>query len=164
MKKQNIIVVLLFLFIFVMSVGYVIYDIDAEVEQKTANSKNLEVIFERVGEIEEVDCVNSSAEISNNKKQLVINIPNMYKMGAYAIFPVTIKNVGSIPARLESISEYGLNHEAITITYDGIGITDNVLYPGIEKMFTVKVMWENELWHGKKNYNFLIKFNYEQAN
>lgn len=164
MKKQNIIVVLLFLFIFVLSVGYVIFDINAEVEQKTANSKNLEVIFKRIDKIEEVDCINSSANISNNKKQLFINVPNMYRKGAYAIFHITIKNVGNIPARLESISEYGLNHEAITITYDGIGVTDNILYPGIEKMFTVKVMWQNDLWHGKSNYNFLIKFNYVQVN
>lgn len=164
MKKQNIIAVLLFLVIFVLSVGYVIFGVNVEVEQKTANSKNLEVIFEKVGEIEELDCVNSSAKISNNKKQLVIDVPHMYKKGAYAIFPITIKNVGNIPARLESIVEYGLNHEAILVSYDGIGITDNVLYPGDEKMFTVKVMWVNELWHGKTNYNFLIKFNYKQAN
>lgn len=164
MKKQNIIIVLLFFCILTSAVGYIIFKTNVEVSQKTAVAQDLNVIFKSIGDVKEVDCINSTALISKDKKDVTISVPNLLKKGAYAEFPITIKNVGTIPAKLESIYQYGLgNDAAISVKYDGIGITDNVLYPGAEKLFTVKVIWLRDSLTGKSNYEFMIRFNYIQA-
>ena len=85
-------------------------------------------------------------------------------MGAYAVVPITVKNVGQIPAKLESIYEYGTNdNEAIKITYDGIAVTDKALNPLEEEKFFIKVSWENELKQDSSEIEFYIRFNYVQG-
>lgn len=164
MKKQNIIIVLVFLCILTLATGYVIFRTNVEVTQKTAPAEDLEVIFKSIGNITEVDCVDSIAVISEDRKNVSISVPNLMKKGAYALFPITIKNIGNLPAKLQSISQYGMGQDAsISVSYDGIGVTDMVLNPGDEREFAVKVMWKRNLLAEQSNYKFMIRFNYVQA-
>ena len=146
-----------------VSVGYSVVRISTNVKGKTSIVKNLDVEFESIGKIEEYGSYGATAEISDDKKTVLINVPKLSYMGAYAVVPITVKNVGQIPAKLESIYEYGTNdNEAIKITYDGIAVTDKALNPLEEEKFFIKVSWENELKQDSSEIEFYIRFNYVQ--
>ena len=130
---------------------------------KTSIVKDLDVEFESIGKLEEYGSYGATAEISDDKKTVLINVPKLSYMGAYAVVPITVKNVGQMPAKLESIYEYGTNdNEAIKITYDGIAVTDKALNPLEEEKFFIKVSWENELKQDSSEIEFYIRFNYVQ--
>ena len=146
-----------------VSVGYSVVRISTNVKGKTSIVKDLDVEFESIGNLEEYGSYGATAEISDDKKTVLINVPKLSYMGAYAVVPITVKNVGQIPAKLESIYEYGTNdNEAIKITYDGIAVTDKALNPLEEEKFFIKVSWENELKQDSSEIEFYIRFNYVQ--
>lgn len=163
MKKQSLLIVIAILILLGVSVGYSVVRISTNVKGKTSIVKNLDVEFESIGKIEEYGSYGATAEISDDKKTVLINVPKLSYMGAYAVVPITVKNVGQIPAKLESIYEYGTNdNEAIKITYDGIAVTDKALNPLEEEKFFIKVSWENELKQDSSEIEFYIRFNYVQ--
>lgn len=163
MKKQSLLIVIVILILLGVSVGYSVVRISTNVKGKTSIVKNLDVEFESIGKIEEYGSYGATAEISDDKKMVLINVPKLSYMGAYAVVPITVKNVGQMPAKLESIYEYGTNdNEAIKITYDGIAVTDKALNPLEEEKFFIKVSWENELKQDSSEIEFYIRFNYVQ--
>lgn len=163
MKKQSLLIVIVILILLGVSVGYSVVRISTNVNGKTSIVKDLDVEFESIGKIEEYGSYGATAEISDDKKTVLINVPKLSYMGAYAIVPITVKNVGQLPAKLESIYEYGTNdNEAIKITYDGIAVTDKALNPMEEEKFFIKVSWENELKQDSSEIEFYIRFNYVQ--
>lgn len=163
MKKQSLLIVIVILILLGVSVGYSVVRISTNVKGKTSIVKDLDVEFESIGKIEEYGSYGATAEISDDKKTVLINVPKLSYMGAYAVVPITVKNVGQIPAKLESIYEYGTNdNEAIKITYDGIAVTDKALNPLEEEKFFIKVSWENELKQDSSEIEFYIRFNYVQ--
>lgn len=163
MKKQSLLIVIVILILLGVSVGYSVVRISTNVNGKTSIVKDLDVEFESIGKIEEYGSYGATAEISDDKKTVLINVPKLSYMGAYAVVPITVKNVGQLPAKLESIYEYGTNdNEAIKITYDGIAVTDKALNPMEEEKFFIKVSWENELKQDSSEIEFYIRFNYVQ--
>jgi hypothetical protein len=163
MKKQSLLIVIVILILLGVSVGYSVVRISTNVKGKTSIVKDLDVEFESIGKLEEYGSYDATAEISDDKKTVLINVPKLSYMGAYAVVPITVKNVGQIPAKLESIYEYGTNdNEAIKITYDGIAVTDKALNPLEEEKFFIKVSWENELKQDSSEIEFYIRFNYVQ--
>ncbi len=163
MKKQSLLIVIVILILLGVSVGYSVVRISTNVKGKISIVKDLDVEFESIGKLEEYGSYGATAEISDDKKTVLINVPKLSYMGAYAVVPITVKNVGQIPAKLESIYEYGTNdNEAIKITYDGIAVTDKALNPLEEEKFFIKVSWENELKQDSSEIEFYIRFNYVQ--
>ena len=163
MKKQSLLIVIVILILLGVSVGYSVVRISTNVKGKTSIVKDLDVEFKSIGKIEEYGSYGATAEISDDKKTVLINVPKLSYMGAYAVVPITVKNVGQLPAKLESIYEYGTNdNEAIKITYDGIAVTDKALNPLEEEKFFIKVSWENELKQDSSEIEFYIRFNYLQ--
>lgn len=163
MKKQSLLIVIVILILLGVSVGYSVVRVSTNVKGKTSIVKDLNVEFKSIGKIEEYGSYGATAEISNDKKTVLINVPKLSYMGAYAVVPITVKNVGQLPAKLESIYEYGTNdNEAIKITYDGIAVTDKALNPLEEEKFFIKVSWENELKQDSSEIEFYIRFNYVQ--
>ena len=163
MKKQSLLIVIVILILLGVSVGYSVVRISTNVKGKTSIVKDLDVEFESIGKLEEYGSYGATAEISDDKKMVLINVPKLSYMGAYAVVPITVKNVGQMPAKLESIYEYGTNdNEAIKITYDGIAVTDKALNPLEEEKFFIKVSWENELKQDSSEIEFYIRFNYVQ--
>ena len=163
MKKQSLLIVIVILILLGVSVGYSVVRISTNVKGKTSIVKDLDVEFESIGKIEEYGSYGATAEISDDKKTVLINVPKLSYMGAYAVVPITVKNVGQLPAKLESIYEYGTtDNEAIKITYDGIAVTDKALNPMEEEKFFIKVSWENELKQDSSEIEFYIRFNYVQ--
>lgn len=163
MKKQSLLIVIVILILLGVSVGYSVVRISTNVKGKTSIVKDLDVEFESIGKLEEYGSYGATAEISDDKKTVLINVPKLSYMGAYAVVPITVKNVGQLPAKLEAIYEYGTNdNEAIKITYDGIAVTDKALNPLEEEKFFIKVSWENELKQDSSEIEFYIRFNYVQ--
>lgn len=163
MKKQSLLIVIVILILLGVSVGYSVVRVSTNVKGKTSIVKDLNVEFKSIGKIEEYGSYGATAEISDDKKTVLINVPKLSYMGAYAVVPITVKNVGQLPAKLESIYEYGTNdNEAIKITYDGIAVTDKALNPMEEEKFFIKVSWENELKQNSSEIEFYIRFNYVQ--
>ena len=163
MKKQSLLIVIVILILLGVSVGYSVVRISTNVKGKASIVKDLDVEFESIGKLEEYGSYGATAEISDDKKTVLINVPKLSYMGAYAVVPITVKNVGQIPAKLESIYEYGTNdNEASKITYDGIAVTDKALNPLEEEKFFIKVSWENELKQDSSEIEFYIRFNYVQ--
>ncbi len=163
MKKQSLLIVIVILILLGVSVGYSVVRISTNVKGKISIVKDLDVEFESIGKLEEYGSYGATAEISDDKKTVLINVPKLSYMGAYAVVPITVKNVGQMPAKLESIYEYGTNdNEAIKITYDGIAVTDKALNPLEEEKFFIKVSWENELKQDSSEIEFYIRFNYVQ--
>lgn len=166
MNKQRLIVVLIVLFLLTIATGYVVFrtDINIEAEGKTASAKNLNVIFKDVGTPTEVYSTDASAVISNSRKILSISVPNLMQKGAYADFPVTIKNIGTLPARLQSINQYSVGNAFIFVNYRGISVMDPVLYPNEERNFNVRVSLVRDIDVQNIKFDFQINFNYIQAN
>lgn len=163
MKKQSLLIVIAILILLGVSVGYSVVRISTNVKGKTSIVKDLNVEFESIGKLEEYGSYGATAKISDDKKTVLINVPKLSYMGAYVVVPITVKNVGQLPAKLESIYEYGTNdNEAIKITYDGIAVTDKALNPLEEEKFFIKVSWENELKQDSSEIEFYIRFNYVQ--
>ena len=90
MKKQNLFVVLLVLCIITMAVGYSIFRTDIEVNGRTAVFEDLQVIFVKIGKIEEINSMDASAVISKDGKKVTISVPKLMVKGAYAKIPITI--------------------------------------------------------------------------
>ena len=163
MKKQSLLIVIVILILLGVSVGYSVVRISTNVKGKTSIVKDLDVEFESIGKLEEYGSYGATAEISDDKKTVLINVPKLSYMGAYAVVPITVKNVGQFPAKFVYIFEYGSNDiESIIITYDGIAVTDKALNPLEEEKFFIKVSWENELKQDSSEIEFYIRFNYVQ--
>ena len=163
MKKPSLLIVIVILILLGVSVGYSVVRISTNFKGKTSIVKDLNVEFESIGKLEEYGSYGATAKISDDKKTVLINVPKLSYMGAYVVVPITVKNVGQLPAKLESIYEYGTNdNEAIKITYDGIAVTDKALNPMEEEKFFIKVSWENELKQDSSEIEFYIRFNYVQ--
>ena len=82
MKKQNLFIVLIVLCILTLAIGYSIFKTNVEVSGKMASSKNLDVIFTKIGNIEQVGSINASAFISADSKRVTINVPNLLYKGS----------------------------------------------------------------------------------
>lgn len=164
MKKQNIFIVLVVLCMITMAVGYSIFRTNVEVRGKTAAAQDIEVIFSKIGYITEEGSEDATAVISEDKKKVTINVPKLKFKGAYAEIPITIKNVGTLPAKLETINQSGIDDDAfVCVSYDGLGVTDIALNPGDEQTFEVKVSWDRDISNNVNNYEFVIRFNYVQV-
>lgn len=164
MRKQSRIIVLLVSAIICLTVGYSIYSQSIDtIGTATLNGK-FDVSYYSIGEITESDCSDTTAVISNDKKLVVIDVPKMEKVGAYAIVPITVKNNSSVSVKLLSIEEKGINiNSLVRVTYTGIGISDAPLRPGKTTTFYVKVEWtQGEIAETSKAY-FSLRLNYIQS-
>ncbi len=161
MKKQRLVVIILLLIIILIAVAYYIFRISNNTD--VADTGNVNVIFEKIGNIEKHNCENTEAFISQNKKGVVITVKNLGSKGAYAIIPVKVKNEGEFSAKLYSIvEERSDKNTQIKVSYDGIGVTDRPLLPGETTSFIVKVELTEDLLDETIGAAFQIKLNYVQ--
>lgn len=164
MNKPRVIIIVLIVIFISLSFGYKVIKTDSEVNNKYAQTKNIDVIVDRIGEIKEYESTDASAVILDDKKSVVISVPNLLAKGAYVKIPITIKNVGDLPAKLNSIYQNGVaRNSAIKVTYTGIGIMDIELNPGDERELEIRIYWDKQDWYEIADVEFLIKFNYIQG-
>ena len=163
MRKSRFLIIILVFAVITLVSGYITFTATVDVPNKMASTENLQIIFDEIGTIYQFNSYNSTAVIKNNKHMIEVNVPELSGVGAYTIIPVTIKNVGNVPAKLESIYQYSRNtYKNYKISYDGIGVTDAPINPGEVKGFNIKVeLINNDI--EVPSCNFEIKFNFVQA-
>lgn len=163
MKRRKIILVILIFITLSLFIAYYIFKIDTNYE-KVAGDKSFNVIFKKIGKIKEVNSKETKAIISSNRKYIYIDVPNLLVQGAYAEIPIVVKNVGNLPAKLVSITEYGLDTDGpIGVYYEGIGVTDTPILPGKEKSFVVRIGWYRQLVGTSASTRIQINLNYIQS-
>lgn len=160
MNKKGVLIILTFMIIFSF-VAYYVFFLSSNLKRHMATTKNIEVLFHKIGVIKEYNSRNASAIINYDKTFVYINVPELMGQGAYAEIPITVKNVGILTARLESITEYGFDSSSsIDVKYENLSVLNKPLAPGDETTFNVLI---------KQNYatenetlNIKIELNYVQ--
>lgn len=165
MKKQSLLIVSIVAFLLTLTIGYAVFS-DTITINGTANAKgNFDVEFTTASIISEVGSTNTLAEISEDKNTLTITVPKLEYPGAYSEITVTITNKGSIPAKLTSIEETGLETDPnVVVSYTGLQeLKDIVINQDQTQSFNLKVMWDSNSTASSENVEFTIKLKYEQA-
>ncbi len=158
MKKQNKKKVLFVLFMLILAVGYYLFKISSDVSG-VAEVGQIDVIFTKIGKITEVDSSGATAEILNDGKRIVINAPNLKSGSAVVKIPVTLKNNGYFPVKLDSILEYGNpSDSSVEVEYTGIGVSDKELASGETKEFFINIYSKNVNMMQTVNFGFEFKY------
>ena len=169
MKKQNIIIIGVVAFVLAVAVGYAIFSETLTISGTATAEGNFDVQFTSVGT---PTCVGFSqtcdadtlTEITEDKNTLNITVNKLQYPGAYVEIPVTVTNVGTIPAILTNIEETGLTTDpSIKVTYEGLQeLKNQQISQGATQDFKIKVTWDQSSQQGASDVSFTIKLNYEQ--
>lgn len=150
MKKQNIAIVAVVAFVLAVAVGYALFSDTLNITGSATAQGNLNVEFLEIGEVKSegytkqtTDPVHELAVIDDTKNKLTITVNKLDYQGAYVEIPVTIKNSGTIPAKLKEIREENLTStdNELKVSYSGLPVEGTVLEPGDTQIMTVKVEW-----------------------
>lgn len=170
MKKQNIAIIGVIVFVLAVAVGYALFSETLNINGTATAKGDFDVEFTEVGTITktgytDVDGTNDIAVISADKNTLTVKVNKLDYPGAYVEIPVTITNKGSVPAKLKEIKETGLTQEnrAIKVTYTGIAASDTAINQNETQSMTIKVEWDKDVNTSSENVEFKIQLNYEQA-
>ncbi len=160
-KQSKIIIGAIALFISV-AVGYALFSQSLDIKGTASAEGEFDIIFESVNKISEQGSKNAQANIINEGKELSIEVPNLEYPTAYANINVTIKNNGTMAAKVTGIKVNGLETEDITVTYSGVDNGD-ILNIEQQKNMDVKVQWDEDSVSTSANAEFTITITYEQV-
>lgn len=165
MKRQNILIVVLILAVLTAWTGYTVFETSVTVKSKTSEVKDFNVIFYKINNIEKVGCTDVKASINRRADKIYIDVSNLMYTGAYGDVSITVKNIGALPAKLDSIEEQSSQNDSIKVNYYGIGVTDITLKPGEKTTFNVRVSLVKDLPSNNRDnrLEFMLKLNYIQA-
>ena len=164
MKKQNIAIIGVIAFVLAISVGYALFSQTLTINGTATAKGSFDVQFATATIQKEVGSTGATATISEDKATLTVNVPKLEYPGAYVEIPVTVKNVGTIPAKLIEITETGLTTDAsVKVSYTGLTeLKDQQVDQNGTQSFTIKVMWDADSNKNSENVEFSIKLNYQQ--
>ena len=164
MKKQNIAIIGVIAFVLAISVGYALFSQTLTINGTATAKGSFDVQFATATIQKEVGSTGATATISEDKATLTVNVPKLDYPGAYVEIPVTVKNVGTIPAKLIEITETGLTTDAsVKVSYTGLTeLKDQQVDQNGTQSFTIKVMWDAASNKNSENVVFNIKLNYQQ--
>lgn len=140
-KKERILFIAIATFLLTMTIGYAMFSekINIGGTASTIDSLNVDIIST---EITEVGSTNAKAMISDDKNTLTLSSPDLQYPGANVEYIVTIKNTGTLDAKLKTINK-SLDNDIIKVTYVDINEND-VITVGSVKTFKVIVTWNAE--------------------
>lgn len=164
MKKQNIAIIGVIAFVLAVAVGYALFSQTLTINGTATAKGSFDVQFATATIQKEVGSTGATANISEDKATLTVNVPKLEYPGAYVEIPVTVKNVGTIPAKLIEITETGLTTDAsVKVSYTGLTeLKDQQVDQNGTQSFTIKVMWDADSNKNSENVEFSIKLNYQQ--
>ena len=164
MKKQNSAIIGVIAFVLAISVGYALFSQTLTINGTATAKGSFDVQFATATIQKEVGSTGATATISEDKATLTVNVPKLEYPGAYVEIPVTVKNVGTIPAKLIEITETGLTTDAsVKVSYTGLTeLKDQQVDQNGTQSFTIKVMWDAASNKNSENVVFNIKLNYQQ--
>lgn len=172
MKNQKFIIAGVIAFVLALATGYALFSDEITVSGTATAKGSFDVEFTSVGTIVKSGYTDETgnnganiAVISADKNTLTVTVNKLSYPGAYVEIPVTVTNVGTIPAVLKEIVQTGLdaNSSPIKVTYSGIAASDASIAPGTPATMTIRVEW---LANDNTNANatsFTVKLDYQQA-
>lgn len=171
-KKQNFIIIGVIAFVLALATGYALFSDEITVSGTATAKGSFDVEFTSVGTIVKNGYTDETgkdganiAVISSDKNTLTVTVNKLSYPGAYVEIPVTVKNVGTIPAVLKEIVQTGLDADStpIRVTYSGIAASDATVAPGTPATMTIKVEWLSTVNTTAEAASFTVKLDYEQA-
>ena len=169
MKKQNIVIIGVVAFVLAVAVGYALFSEILNINGTATAQGTFDVEFTTVGQPTcngfSKECVaDNLATITPEGNNLTVSVDSLEFPGAYVTIPVTVTNVGTIPAILKSIEETGLTDDpTVKVSYEGLTeLKEQQLEPEGTQNFTIKVMWDENSNNSSQNVEFTIGLNYKQ--
>ena len=178
MKKQNIAIIGIVAFVLVIAVGYAFFRETITIGGTATAKGNLDVEITSIGTVNSKGYTKTQTtpeheltKISDNKNTLTITVDKLDYPGAYVEIPVTLTNVGTIPAILKNITESGMTSEngAIKVSYSGVknpttnaDYTAKVLNQNDTEEIIVRVEWLSDVNTNEATASFNVEFIYEQ--
>lgn len=169
MKKQNIAIIGVIAFVLAIAVGYALFSETITVTGTATAKGSFDVEFTEVGTPTcsgfSEECTKANlAVISEDKNTLTVTVNKLQYPGAYVEIPVTVTNVGTIPAILTGITESGIGSTTspVKVTYSGIAASDAEIAQGTPATFTVRVEWNQDINTTAEEVEFSIGLNYKQ--
>ena len=159
-KKKNYTLVLLFVLLIGISVGYAAFAQTLTITGTATANGSFSLDFTNAEVISEVGASNVKATISEDAENLSIDMDLEYP-GAGAVIKATITNNGSIAAKLKNISFTGNNDPDIKVSFEQ-DATEDPIEPNGTKEISITVKWDEGSTTAKK-LNFMATLEYEQA-
>lgn len=176
-SKKKYIIVALIVLLLALAVGYAAFT-DTLTISGTASAKgtfNLEFTKATLDKSEGVTVDDTTPEngtyikISDDKDTVNVVVKDLAYPGAGAQFTVVIKNVGTTPAVLKSVTPVGINDDDIKVTFpDGLVAEEKIAAQG-ECTITFTVEWDKNstldtstLGETGKTLDFSLTLEYEQ--
>ena len=172
MKKQNIVIIGVIVFALAVAVGYALFKQTLTINGTATARGNFDVEFTSIGEITKSGYTDATSQnganiatIEEGKKALTITVNKLDYPGAYVEIPVTITNKGSIPAKLKSIEQTGLDTDAgpIKVTYSGIASGETPINQNETQSMKIRVEWLEDSEETAESASFTVRLNYEQV-
>jgi len=166
-KMKKYLMVVLAIILLGLAVGYAAFSDVLTISGTATATGSFDVQFDsvtvddRVG----VNVSNTTATISADKNTLNIQVADMAYPGAGAQFTTTIKNVGTVPAKIDSITPTNLDTTNIEVVgLDVINTSHATLGPDDTCTVTFYVKWKESQATDLTNetVNFSLVINYVQ--
>ena len=168
---KNLLIILLIVLLLALAVGYAAFSDTLNISG-TANANgtfDLEFQNATVDSTVGCDATNTTATISSDKNTLDVVVKDLAYPGAGAQFTVDIVNVGSIPAKVKSVTPTGLtgNPNIKIEGLDAITTSHPSIAAGDKCTLTFTVYWDEdstaELTEAEKSgVAFSLEVEYEQ--
>lgn len=160
-KKKNYALVVLFVLLIGISVGYAAFGQRLTIEGTANANGNFKLAFTEAV-VAPTTGADGSTSISANKDNLSISMDLNYP-GAGGVVTATIKNTGSIAAKLNGVNFEGLTDEDIKVSFSGIDVeSGEVIEPNQTKDVIITVEWDKESKNAK-SLNFKATLDYVQS-
>ncbi len=149
--------------ILTLTIGYAIFSESIDIlGLASTGSSNFNIVFDRVGQIEEHEATGTSANIVDAGKKLEIRVEHLKMPSSYVEIPVVVKNKGDITAKVKEIKTSGLDTTDIKVTYEGL-LLEDVLNPNDERSLKITVTWDMSSVNPNVVADFTIEIVYEQV-
>ena len=142
MHKSSIIMILLAV-VFVMAVGYAAFSQQLTINGSAEISSKWDVHIEDISvNSETLDGKNISASVGDNTLSATFQA-ELVSPGSAVTYNVTVRNGGTLNAKLDSLTFTDSNNDAIQYSYVGISQND-VIDSGESQTFTITVKFNDQ--------------------
>ena len=161
-KKKNYALVVLLVLLIGISVGYAAFGQTLNINGTANANGNFKLAFTSATISPNVGAEDSTTSISANGDTLSINMDLDYP-GAGGVVNTTIKNTGSIAAKLNNLNIEGIDDPDIKVSFSGLNLEDGeVIGPDETKDVTITVEWDENSTTAK-TLNFKATLDYIQS-
>ena len=144
-KKKNqrsYYIVSLFVVVLSLAVGYAIFAETLNISGTAQATGTFDVEFQTAAFVpgSSNNAGTPTATISGDKNTLTLGLVSLTKPGAKAVFSVTVRNVGNLPANLLSVDVTGTGDSDVVVTYPS-WTTGVSIAPAGTYTFQISVEW-----------------------